>query len=142
MALDPSGLKTDIEAITNPATRAAAATAWADAMESYAAAIVPASTAVTAAAAALDTALASAFANTSSAATASAMETAFTAFATTVAAGMAPAFTGTPPPGSVGFSTLLSTNKASMAIAATDWSDAIQAWMITGTATPGPVNWS
>lgn len=149
MALDPAGLDVDLEALASSpgATIAACATLWADATESYAAAIEPPSTGVSSAAAALETALVSAFGNSDAASTASAMEAAFAQFAATVGAGMAPAFTATPPPGEVGFAGLFAPPfPATHAEAAADVSSAIDAWMRTGTATPSgggaPVNWS
>lgn len=151
MSLDPAGLKTDIEALASspPATIALCATAWADAMGAYAADVVPASTTVASATATLDAALALAFDNTDEATTAAAMETAFATFATSVGAGMAPAFVATPPPGLVGFAALMvppfpSTHSE----AAEDVRDIIDAWMKTGLAQaaggppPPPVNWS
>lgn len=127
-----------------PATRLACAQAWADAMGQYAAAIVPASTTVAAAAATLATALNTAF---SAPAAAAGMETAFAAFATTVGSGMAPAFTGTPPPAPVGFAAIFAMTPPSTRQDGVDRvADAIDLWIKTGVATPSgpgsPVNWS
>jgi hypothetical protein len=117
---------------------------WADAVAAAFAAVVPVSTAITAAAATLETALAAAFALPAAAA---AMETAFTAFGATVGAGMAPAFTATPPAGAVGFAALFvppypDTRDDGIDAVATK----IITWAKTGTATPSgggsPVNWS
>lgn len=113
-------------------------------MQGYAAAIIPASTTISAAASTLSGALNTAFATEAAAA---AMESAFAAFAVTVGGGMAPAFVATPPPAPVGFATLLvppfpETHEAG----ATAMKNAIDAWMKTGTATPSgggsPVPWS
>ena len=134
MPLNPVGLESDLLAITGPDSIAAAASDWADAVEAYASGVIPASTTVTAAAATLETALVSAFGSTVAATTAAAMEAAFLAFATTIALGMLPAWTGTPPPAPVGFSALLTTNKDTAAIFASDWASAIDAWTKTGTA--------
>lgn len=139
MALSKATLKSALQSLfAGPgATRAECAGQWADAIEAYAAGVVPASTAVAAAAATLETALASAFAGTVAATTASSLETAFAAFATTVAGGMAAAgFTGVPPAGAVGFSGLFAPPfPATHADAAQDFADAIHAWMTSGTAT-------
>lgn len=118
----------------NPATaRASAAQSWANAMQTYAATVVPPSTTVTAAAATLQTALQGAFSGDVSSILAT-MEVAFLAFATTVGGGMAPAFVATPPPGPVGFSSL--SNQSSASAAASAWADLINTWFITGTAVP------
>lgn len=138
MALAPAAFETAIAALTgnnSPATRAAAAQAWADAVQAMFAAVVPPSTTVTAAAGTLKTALEAAFGNTDAATTAADLESAFTTFATTVSGGMLPAYTGVPPPGPVGFLGLLSSNKDSLAQAAADWADALDTWAKTGTAT-------
>src|SRR5690606_15765077 len=114
------------------ATRTACAQAWADALEAYATAIVPPSTTVTAAAAALATALDGAFAQPSALA---AMETAFAAFAGAVGGGMA-GYTPTPPPAPVGFASLVAGgNVDSHEDAAANWADLIDAWMTTGLST-------
>ena len=96
MSLDAAGLQTDLKALA-PATRAAAATDWADAVEGYAANVIPVSATVSAAAATLEAAILSAFGQITAVATASALETAFAAFATTVAGGMLPTHAGSPP---------------------------------------------
>ncbi|HEX2879300.1 MAG TPA: hypothetical protein VHO25_07165 [Polyangiaceae bacterium] len=113
-------------------------------MESYASAIVPPSTAVSAAASTLAGALTTAF---GSPLAAPGMELAFTAFATTIAAGQAPAFVGAPPGGPVGFAAqFLAPKPPSHAAAGAALSALIQAWMITGSATPSgggaPSPWS
>ena len=122
---------------------ASCAQQWADAMKEYASAIVPASTAVNAAAAALKTALEGAFA---AGAAPPGMETAFATFATSVGAGMAPAFVATPPSGPVGFATQFAKPfPATHEAAATALSGLINTWMKSGTATPPggtPVNWT
>lgn len=73
---------------------------WADAVKAYASGLVPPSTALDAAAAALAGALGGAFASPSAI---GGMESAFAAFGASVALGMAPTFTGVPPAGPVGF---------------------------------------
>jgi hypothetical protein len=117
---------------------------WADAVEAYATAIVPASTTVSTAASALKSDLEVAFAVPLGAAPL--METAFATFATTVGTGMAPAFTATPPPGPVGFATQFALFPATHALAATALTNLIDAWAKTGTATPSgggsPQNWA
>jgi hypothetical protein len=147
MALDAAGLESDLAAISDPATVALAAMAWADAVELYAAGVIPASTTVAAAAATLEIAIVSAFGQITAAATASALEAAFLVFATTVAGGMLPTHVGAPPAGLVGFLALLTTDQDSQDDMAEAWADAIDAWAVTGTAVlqppPNPViNWS
>jgi hypothetical protein len=133
MTLSAAALKSAIQGVGNQATIAAAAAAWAGAVGAYAAGVVPASTTVAAAQAALQTALASAFAQRPSAA--GAMETAFAAFALTISGGMAGAgFTATPPAGEVGFADLFDPPTDDAEQAAEDLANAIHAWMTTGSA--------
>lgn len=145
MPLDTAGLQPDIEALASSPgeTVAACATQWANAMGDYAASVVPASTTVSAATSALQTALAGAFA---SPAAAPGMESAFSAFAASVGLGMAPAFVATPPPGPVGFAAQFLVQPPTHAAAATAIAGLIDVWMRTGTATPSgggpPVPWS
>lgn len=138
---DPPLVMIDTE-VDFTASREACAQEWADAMQAYAAAIVPASTTVAAAAATLSSALAGAFALPSAAA---AFDAAFLAFATTVGGGMA-GFTPVPPPAPLGIATLLGTTQATHGAAAAAFATKIDTWMRTGTATPlpsgPPVNWS
>lgn len=155
MPLNTAGLQSDLgvffadphiivvdDEVDVAGSRAACAQEWADAMQAYAAAIVPASTTVAAAAATLSTALAGAFALPSAA---TAFDTAFLAFATTVGGGMA-GFTPVPPPAPLGIATLLGTTQATHGAAAAAFATKIDTWMRTGTATPlpsgAPVNWS
>ena len=152
MPVNLPGLQSDLESFfgnpppsDNPATaRASAASSWASAMQSYATAVVPPSTQVATAATALETALVGAFSGDVNSILVT-METAFLAFATTVGAGMAPAFVATPPPAPVGFATLTAP-AASPAAAAATWATLIDTWFKTGTAVPsgggGTVNWS
>lgn len=155
MVLDPSGLHADLESfftaptvvatgdvVDLPASRSACAQSWADAMQSYTTAIVPVSTAVSAAAATLKTSLEAAFATGSATV---AVDAAFQAFAATVGIGMV-GFTATPPPSPPGFVAHIATIQPSHAAAATAWSGWIDTWMRTGTAVPsggGPaVGWT
>lgn len=134
MAMNLAGLTSSLTALfaSPPPTREACAQSWADAVSAYAAAVVPASATVAAASATLSTALAAAFAQPSAVA---AMETAFTAWATTVAAGMvAGGWTGAPPAGAVGFSTLAGLQQATHAGAASAFATKINTWALTGTA--------
>ena len=135
MALDPTGLEDDgLEPICSapPATAAACAQAWADAMEAYAADIVPPSTTVSAASTTLAGALTTAF---QSPAAAPGMETAFAAFAATVGGGMV-GWAATPPPAPVGFATQFAGPKPTThAAAASTIAGLIHSWMTTGTAT-------
>jgi hypothetical protein len=149
MPLAPETLVVDLEEIAsgNNATYAIAAEKWAEAMQTYVAFIVPAATPLSIATAgvALEIELEVAFATEDAA---SAMETAFLNFATTVGSGMAPPFIATPPPNPVGFATLFAASPppATHAEGAQDFTDAIDAWMKTGTAVPSgggpPVFWS
>lgn len=146
MPLDLSALEAALEEIAAnpPATIAGCAAAWAAAMKDYATGIIPVSTTIDAAVEALESALATAFA---ASAAAPGMETAFAAFATTVAAGMAPAFTGTPPPNAVGFATQFAMPfPETHAAAAVAVAGIINTWMKSGTATSNPpgttVNWT
>lgn len=142
MALNPDGAKSTLgDLFKSPVgDEATARAAWADAIETLCAGIVPASTTVTAAATALEADLAGF--NEPSAAQAS-LEAALVTFAAEVGAGMAPAFTATPPVAPVGitFPTEDDAQAAADAII-----DTINTWLQTGTATPSgggsPVNWS
>lgn len=136
MPLALPALQSDLQSCfaSPPATIAQCAQAWADAVQSYASGVVPASTTVSAAAATLSGALASAFASTSAPPL---METAFAAFALTVAGGMVAAgFAGVPPPAPVGFVAQFAGPKpGTHADAAQQIAARIDAWMKLGTAT-------
>ena len=155
MPLDAAGLQSDLEAffadphivlvageVDVTASRLACAREWADAMQAYAADIVPPSTTVVAAAAALKGSLASAFALPSAS---TAVDAAFLAFATAIGGGMA-GFTPAPPLAPLSVATLLGATAATHADAATSFASTIDVWMKTGTATPipsgPPANWS
>lgn len=145
MPLNLVALTSGLESVASspPSTSAACADEWADAVESFALAIVPPSTTVSAAAAALAAALAGAFA---APAAAPGMELAFTAFASTVSGGMA-GFVPTPPPAPVGFAAQFAgPYPPTHGAAALAVGGIIDTWMRTGTATPAgggaPVNWS
>ena len=146
MALNPSGLTSGLTtAFDSPGSSvASAAQGWATAVNNYVIAIVPPSITIAAATATLTSALASAFAVRPTAAPA--MEAAFLAFATTLGAGMAPAFVATPPVGQIGFAAQFAgARPSSHAIAASQISALIDAWFRTGIATPivgPPVVWS
>ena len=133
MPLSPSGLQSDLETLFSeaPQTAMGCAQAWADAMGSYAAGVVPPSTTVSAASSALVAPLQAAF---SSAAAAPGFDAAMLAFATSVAGGMAPTFTGVPPPAPLGIATMLVTMRDTHAAAAADFASHIHTWMLTGTA--------
>lgn len=127
-----------------PATVPQCAQAWADAVQSWAAGIMPASTTVAAAAATLAGALTSAF---QAPAAAPGMESAFAAFAASVGLGMA-GFAPTPPVAPVGFAQQFGgPHPATHAAAAQAIAGLIDAWMRTGIGTliapPNtPVPWS
>lgn len=146
MPLNPASLQSALESLFAgpPGTRAACAQAWADAVNGYAAGLVPASTTVAAAVPALASALAAAFAAPSAA---SAFDAAFAAFAVTVAAGMLPTFAGVPPAAPLNVASLLSVTQPTHATAAAAFATLTDAWFRTGTATlvapPNtPVNWT
>jgi hypothetical protein len=135
MPLIVAGLQSDLESLfTNPPNNVAAcAQQWANAIGAYASGIIPPSTTVTAAQAALQSALAGAFV---SPAAAPVMDAAFTAFAAQVGLGMAPAFSGVPPVAPVGFATLFAPpNPQTKAEAAARFASTIDAWFHTGIAT-------
>lgn len=132
MPLNPASLQSSLESLfaAPPATRAACAQAWADAVNGYAASIVPASTTVAAAVATLAGSLASAFAAPSAA---SPFDAAFAACAVTIAAGMLPLFTGVPPPAPLNIASLLGSSQPSHAAAAAAFASLIDTWFRTGT---------
>jgi len=134
MPLNPSGLQSSLESLfaSPPASAAECAQAWADAVGSYAAGIIPASTTVAAAAAALVAPLQSAFGSPSAA---SAFDAAFTTFGAMVAAGQLPLFTGLPPPAPLGIATLFASPQPTHAAAAAAFAALIDAWSRTGSAT-------
>lgn len=134
MPLNPASLQSSLASLfaSPPGTRAQCAQAWADAINGYAASIVPASTTVAAAVATLSSSLASAFAAPSAAAP---FDAAFAAFAVTVAGGMLPAFAGVPPPAPLNVAAQLGIIQPTHAAAAAAWAAMIDAWFRTGTAT-------
>ena len=134
MPLDPASLQSSLESLFESPPRAAAdcAQAWADAIQGYAAGVVPASTTVAAAASSLAGALAGAFSAPSAA---SAFDAAFSAFAATLALGMLPAFTGTPPAAPLNIAGQLAQSQPTHAAAAAAFAALIDAWFRTGTAT-------
>lgn len=138
MTLDKTSLKSDLEDIAKdpPATTALCAAAWANAMRGYVTELTPPPThaSITAATAALETALLSAFGTT---AAAPPMEAAFTTLGAALGAGMAPAFTATPPPDPVGYATRFTPPfPTTHSDAAQAMADAIHAWLTTGKAVP------
>ena len=146
MALNKVALTTALTSLFSnpPDSIDGCAAAWADAMESYATSIVPASTTVPAAASDLEAALKTTFVNNGSTAMLTTLESDFLTFATTVGGGMT-GYTSTPPPGLVGFSTI--GNADTHATAAANFANKIDTWMKTGIATliVSPytvVNWS
>lgn len=133
MPLNPTSLQSSLGSLfaNPPPGGAACAQAWADAINGYAASIVPPSTTVAAAVTALASALAAAF---SSPTAAPAFDAAFTAFAVTVAAGMLPTFTGVPPPAPLNIAAQLAVNQPTHAAAAAAFAALLDAWFRTGTA--------
>lgn len=137
MPLNPVSLQSALEDLfaTPPLTAAECAQAWGNAVGSYAAGVIPASTTASAAATTLTAALESAFGASDAAPD---FDAAFMTFATTVAGGMLPAFTGTPPAAALDVSTLLSATQPTHAAAAGAFASHIDAWMKTGTAVSVP----
>lgn len=142
MPLVPSALSSGLQSVfaSPPADAAGCANGWANAVESWCAAIIPASAAVSGAVSTLDSALASAF---SAPDCAPALESAFAAFAVTVGGGMV-GYAPTPPPGPVGFAPQFAGPKpATAADAASAIASLIDDWMKTGLSTlvapPGTV---
>src|SRR5262245_65312955 len=133
MPLNPASLQSDLQSLFSnpPAAAADCAQAWADAIQGYAASIIPASTTVAAAASALAGALASAFATPSAA---SAFDAAFAAAAVTIAGGMLPTFTGVPPVAPLNVASLLGSPQPTHAAAAALFASLIDTWFRTGTA--------
>ncbi len=154
MPLLAPGLEADLTTLffEPPEGFTACAAAWGDATQTYSAAIIPVSTTVALAIVALKPALEAAFiagqADGTGVVLASQLETAFEVFALTVGLGMLPVFMATPPPGLVGWlSALQSSLPNTHAEAAMRYSDLIDTWMQTGTATRiltpfETVNWS
>jgi hypothetical protein len=134
MPLNPPGLESDLEALFRqpPPTAAACAQAWADAIVDYTTGVIPASTTVSGGKATLTSSLQAAF---SSPDAAPGVDAAVLAFATTVAGGMAPTFTGTPPSAPLGIMSLLLLKRETHAEAAAAFASHIDTWMKTGTAT-------
>jgi len=134
MPLNPASLQSSLEALfaDPPLARADCAQAWADAINGYAAGIVPPSTTVAAGIPTLASALASAFA---APAAASPFDAAFAAFAVTVAGGMLPAFTGVPPAAPLNIASLLAGSQPTHAAAAAAFASLIDAWFRTGLGT-------
>ena len=128
-----------------PETSDEAGQRWGSAVGSYGSSVTPPTTAGASAQTALEGALKGAFADPNVDA-APLMETAFTAYGAAIGAGMAPAFTATPPPGPVGFADLFSGTTGDTSQAANDIATKIDTWMRTGIAIPVPpgpsVPWS
>lgn len=134
MPLNLASLQSSLEELFShpPATGAECAQAWADAVNGYAAAIVPPSTTVAAGIPTLASALQTAFSSPSAAA---GFDAAFAAFATTVASGMLPTFTGVPPPAPLNIAAQLTVPQETHAAAAAAFAALLDAWFRTGTAT-------
>lgn len=137
MPLDTASLQSALETLfaEPPTTAEACAQAWADAVEGYASDVVPASTSVSAASAALTGALTAAFGSETTAAD---FDAAFLAFATTLATGMGPDFAGVPPAAPLGVATLLAAAQPTHEAAAAAFSQHLDLWFKTGSATSVP----
>ena len=122
----------------NETAKARATTAWSNALEKACENIVPASTNVSAAKAAMVTVLNGSYSDNSG----TTFLSAFTAFASTLATGMLPSFVAVPPP----LPPILSSSATNILDAIDEFANAIVNWLQTGTATPAlggpPVNWS
>lgn len=115
-----------------PTTIEGCAAAWRQAIEGWAAGIVPPSTTVGAAAAALEGQLVAAF----TASSLSAVDDALTAFALAVGVGMLPAYVAVPPAAGPGLVVLLRNARPPTRQAAIDLvAGTLDTWMRTGTAT-------
>lgn len=134
MPLNGPGMKSALQSgfSAGYTSYAAAGNGWGNAVQTGTASIVPPSTTVAAAVATLKTALTSAFAAPNSI---PAMTTAFTAFATTVAAGMLPTYTGVPPAAPINFASVFGSTYTNHSDPAQAISDLIVNWLKTGTAT-------
>lgn len=135
MPLSAAGLGSQLgSSFSSPATSAAGcAGQWATAVQAYASSIVPPSAAVNVAAEALESGLVTAF---SSSDAIPGMEQAFAAFVLALAGGMAPAYTGVPPAGPVGFASLFGgAPPETHTEAGSKVANVIDAWMKTGSAT-------
>lgn len=150
MPLLQSNLVDDLERLfeSPPETAALCAQQWATIMHNYASTVIPASTTVAAAAAAMVPSLTSIFeTNVEASPTAGAMELVFLAFGIQVGAGMAPAWVATAPVGQVGFLPLFERGaRTSHREEAITYGNSIHLWMITGQATNSTsgatVSWS
>lgn len=131
MPLNPASLQSDLESLFSapPATAADCAQAWANAIQGYAASIIPPSTTVAAGIPALSSALASAFSSPSAA---PGFDAAFASFAGTVAGGMAPTFTGVPPVAPLNIAGQLAILQSSHAAAAAAFASLLDMWFRTG----------
>jgi hypothetical protein len=114
-----------------PHTRQLAAHEWAAAAGAWAAGIVPPSTTVAAAQTALESALDGAF---TLANPAPAIDAAFATFAATLAVGMLPLYTGTPPPAPLGIAQLFTVKRTTRQAGVAAVAARLDAWMRTGIA--------
>ena len=115
-----------------PDSVAAAANAWATAVQGWAAGILPPSTTVAAAVSALEPQLVAAF---SSGDAAGPMDSAFVSFAVVLGAGMLPAYLATPPAGPPGFASIFAQPAPETRAEGVERVAALlDSWMRTGTA--------
>jgi len=123
----------------------AAAKAWATAVDAYASAVIPPSTAAAAAKSAMQGALTG---MSAPGAAAVAFPGAFSAYAATLGGGMAPAFIAVPPPAPLVLAPvfILGMTGAPASAVVAMMASIIDVWFKTGTATPAaggsPVPWS
>jgi hypothetical protein len=117
-----------------PLTVAECATEWADAVQAWAAGIVPPSATVSAAAQTLAAQLTGAFQAADPVSVLAAIEAAFAAFAATVGAGMA-GYVPVPPVAPIGFAQLMATAAQTRVEGVQKVASALDAWMRTGVST-------
>jgi hypothetical protein len=155
VTLDPGKLKKALQKIFEDAAQSGQAPPqedalidqWASAMDSYAGDVLPSSSPIppTGPKTAMTAALAG-FSQANKATTK--LEDAFAAYAAPLAVGMVDVTTysaATAPAGSIGFEQVFASTYSSAADAAQAIADKVQAWMITGSATPtagGSTPWS
>jgi hypothetical protein len=130
-----SGLKNLFEA--PPASFSGCADQWAAAVYDYSMLVVPISTTAAVARDVLAASLTASFtASVDVTTTANSMENAFTAYATTLAAGMLPAYAGVAPTGGVGFADIFSAAPSAVVdLAVAAFTTKIDLWFKLGTAT-------
>lgn len=116
-----------------PGTSAEVAQKWADVADILLAAVIPASSTAAAGKAAFIGILSAVNSNTPNGLTL--LDNAFVAYAASLAGGMSPLYTGTPPPSPPGLPALLSSPSTDAAAVANSIGTLLSAWAKTGIAT-------